>query len=126
MSDEGLTCWQEKPEGLLPHPMQALVTSHQRLCCVQAAIFGKSSSAGLPGSQGQQDDAPSLHVGLGLGASFANGAGGRELDSYPEPVGSKPVPAVSMVVADVLSAQPGISWRERAALKKKQLFGQDQ
>ena len=101
--------------------MQALLTSHSRLCGPQAAIFGKSSSAGLPGSQGEQDDAPSLHVGLGLGASSANGPGGRGLDSRPEPVSSEPAPAVSMVAADVLSAQPGLSWRERAALKKKQL-----
>ena len=61
--------------------------------------------------------------GLGLGAqpSWTNAA--TEV-METEPASRDANSPETIVAASVLHAQPGLSWRERAALKRKQLAGE--
>jgi hypothetical protein len=61
--------------------------------------------------------------GLGLGAepSWMNAA--TEV-METEPASRDANPPETIAAASVLHAQPGLSWRERAALKRKQLAGE--
>ena len=89
----------------------------------QAAIFGKSSSNAPLQLPPQQDSLPGMHGDLGLGASAVMStleAGEVDVEAH----GTEALNPCSLAAKSVVNAQPGLSWRERAALKRKQLAGQ--
>ncbi len=89
----------------------------------QAAIFGKSSSSAPLQLLPQQDSLPGMHGGLGLGVSAVMSTlEAGEVDN--EAHGTEALNSCSLAAENVVNAQPGLSWRERAALKRKQLAGQ--
>lgn len=89
----------------------------------QAAIFGKSCSAAPPEAEPQQDRSLGMQGGLGLGACALTSSP-EAGDVNTEPNNIEPAPSYMLAAADVVNVQPGLSWRERAALKRKQLAGQ--
>ena len=123
---EGCMSWSRALCTLHEGTAQEYCMQHVSDCgCVmhQAAIFGKSCSSALPQVQPEQDTLPGMQGGLGFGAvAFTRSPEAGEL--HGEPDGTKPLHAGTLVADSVVNAQPGLSWRERAALKRKQLAGQ--
>ena len=112
---------------VLKEPVEDSCLKLRTLTCepllLQAAIFGKSSSTAPPQLTPRLDSLLGMKGGLGLGASAAIStleAGEVDNDFH----GTEACNPCTLAAESVVITQPGLSWREHAALKRKQLAGQ--